>query len=93
MIVLRKIRSRDGSLDVKKGKQVIPINSEYITIIFDEPFSSVDYILIINLVNTIDGNPAVYPYIVNSKTLGSFAVCFQGEIDSNNYVIEWIAIM
>lgn len=77
----------------QRGRQIIPngVDSQLIT--FSAAFSDVNYIVTTSLTNTIDGAAAcVFPYIIGSKTVNGFTVYFQGDIDSSNYVLEWIAM-
>jgi hypothetical protein len=45
-----------------------------------------------SLSNTIDANPSLYHYSVVERTDQYFTVQFSGDIDSNNYYLEWILI-
>ncbi len=88
-----KYLSCSGTLfSAEKGKQTISngVDQQFIT--FSNTFSSTNYVLTTNLTNTVDSIPSVYPYIVGSKATNGFTVYFQGEIDSSNYVLEWIAM-
>ena len=76
----------------KRGRQNISNGVEQVSVTFSEAFSSTNYVVTTNLVNTNDSYPSVFPYIIGTKTPGGFTVYFQGEIDSSNYVLEWIAM-
>jgi len=76
----------------KKGKQGVTNGQDQVSVTFSEAFSSTNYVVTTNLVNTVDSNPCVFPYIIGTKTASGFTVYFQGEIDSSNYVLEWIAM-
>jgi len=76
----------------KKGRQSISNGAEQVSVTFSEAFSSTNYVVATNLVNILDSDPCVFPYITGNKTPSGFTIYFQGEIDSNNYVLEWIAM-
>jgi len=80
------------SSTTQKGKAVIGTGNDSVLINFGEAFSNTNYIVTTNLVNGVDSQPNVYPYIVGPKTTSGFTVYFQDTIDSNNYYLEWIAI-
>ena len=88
----RKECESSDSSGSKKGRQSISNGVEQVSVTFGEAFSSTNYVVTTNLVNTADLDPCVFPYITGTKTPSGFTVYFQGEIDSNNYVLEWIAM-
>ena len=59
-------------------------------IVFDEPQPDINYAINLSLVNSGDNPPSIYSYIVTSKLVTGFTVLFSGEIDSDNYILEWI---
>lgn len=81
-----------SSATTKKGKAVIGNGNDSVSVNFGEAFSNTNYIVTTNLVNGVDSQPNVYPYIVGPKTTSGFTVYFQDTIDSNNYYLEWIAM-
>jgi len=88
-----KYASCSGTLSsAEKGKQNIANGVDQQFISFSSVFSSTNYVLTTNLTNIVDSTPSVFPYIVGSKSTNGFTVYFQGEIDSSNYVLEWIAM-
>jgi len=60
---------------------------------FDEAFDDTSYILVTELENTVDACPSIYPTIVTSKTTTGFEVYFSGEIDTDNYFLNWQATL
>ena len=68
----------------------MPLGATSKSIIFPSPLPDTDYNVNVELVTT-DGSPSVYSYVVAQKTVDGFTVFFSGEIDSNNYVLEWEA--
>jgi len=75
-----------------KGKTAITNGVDFQVIPLNITFPNTNYVLTTNLTNTVDASPSVFPYIVGPKTTSTFTVYFQGDIDSGNYVLEWIAM-
>ena len=75
-----------------KGKQTITDGVDQQAFTFSNSFSDTNYVLTTSLSNVTDSSPCVFPYIVGNKSTSGFTIYFQGEIDSSNYVLEWIAM-
>ena len=58
---------------------------------FSNSFSDDQYTLVATLTNEVDSPPSIYSTIQGVKTAGGFTTHFSGEIDSSNFVLEWIA--
>lgn len=71
-----------------RGATPVLLNAVSQDVVFPSPLADLTYNINIELV-TSDGNPSVYSVVVGNKTLNGFTVFFSGEIDSNNYVLEW----
>ena len=71
-----------------RGATPVLLNTVSQDIVFPSPFSDVSYNINIELV-TSDGDPSIYSSVVGSKAVSGFTVFFSGEIDTNNYVLEW----
>jgi len=71
-----------------RGATPVLLNAVSQNVVFPSPLSDVNYNVNTELV-TSDGNPSVYSVVVGNKTKNGFTVFFSGEIDSNNYVLEW----
>jgi hypothetical protein len=78
-----------GADESGKVTLVYGISSKYVA--FSNPFPDANYVVFPSISNVIDVYPSIYPYIVSSKTINGFTVDFSGNIDSNNYVLEWTA--
>ena len=74
------------------GKEALIYNTSSHTVAFVTAMPDTDYIVQTNITNVIDAVPAQYPEIVTSKTVNGFTVDFSGDIDSDNYVLEWIVV-
>ena len=59
------------------------------TVVFSSPESDTNYSLSCTLVNTTDGAPSIYAFIVSDKTVNGFEVIFSGTLDSANYILDW----
>lgn len=77
--------SRLGKVSLSNG-----ISSKYVP--FSDPFLNLNYIISASITNLMDSIPSIYPSIISSKTTNGFTVSFAGDIDSNNYVLEWMAV-
>lgn len=78
-----------SSLDPSyRSKVAIPLGAISKSVIFPTPLPDATYNVNVELV-TADGSPSVYSYVVAQKTAAGFTVFFSGEIDSNNYILEW----
>jgi len=75
-----------------KGKESIDSGVDFQVIPLNVSFPNTNYVLTTDLTNTVDATPSVFPYIIGAKTTTTFTVFFQGNIDSGNYVLEWIAM-
>lgn len=76
---------RYGQFDLSDG-------DESATISFSPAFSTANYSISISIENESDNPSSIYSYNIISKTVNDFEVEFSGEIDSDNYVLNWIAI-
>ena len=61
-------------------------------IIFDSPESGITYRIGTELVNNIDDPVSVYAWTITDKTINGFMVNFSGDMDSDNYDLEWFII-
>lgn len=71
-----------------KGTESIVLGSTSHTVTFTTTQADTSYNLSVDLI-TSDANPSVYSYVTANKTVSGFTVFFSGEIDSNNFVLEW----
>jgi hypothetical protein len=76
--------SHEGTAPVASGVTSTSVN-------FDTPFDDANYVLVTDLQNTDDSCPSIYPTIITDKTASGFDVSFAGQIDSDNYYLNWIA--
>ena len=82
-----------GSCDgiTKDGLVAISNGNTNVSVTFDEAFSELNYAISLGLQNIVDSTISVYPTIITNKTLSGFTVEFSGDIDSDNYYLNWIA--
>jgi hypothetical protein len=71
-----------------RSSVAIPLGATSKSVIFPTPLSDTNYNISIDLI-TSDAHPSVYSWVIAQKTVNGFTVFFSGEIDSNNYVLEW----
>ena len=74
-----------------RNRTPIPFGVSNHTIIFASPLTDTDYNINSDLV-TSDTDPSIYSYVIINKTVNGFTVFFSGEIDSSNYVLEWLVL-
>ena len=74
-----------------RNRTPIPIGVSSHVILFSSPFADTNYNINSDLI-TSDGHPSIYSYVIADKTVSSFTIYFSGEIDTHNYVLEWIAL-
>jgi hypothetical protein len=74
-----------------RNRTPIPFGATQYTILFASPFVDTNYNINSDLITT-DSDPSVYSYVIANKTVSGFTIFFSGEIDSNNYVLEWLAL-
>lgn len=78
---------------VRIGKSNIAQGVTSTAVTFDQAFDNTDYVLVTELENTVDPCPSIYPTIVTEKTTTGFTVDFTGEIDTDNYYLNWQATL
>ena len=81
----------ERTLDHETGRVALALDDDSKSVTFDNAFVDTNYSLEVMMRNTTDGNPSIYPMIVTSTTASGFNVLFSGDIDSNNYYLDYIA--
>lgn len=76
--------SQCGNTHISEG-----VNS--IDVVFNTAFINDQYVVVLSLENKVDQEPSVYPLLVKDKLSSGFTVDFSGDIDSNNYYLNWLA--
>lgn len=76
--------SRTGQFSLASGTSSASIS-------FNSSFTTIDYSLSVSLINTVDSDSASYTNSITSKSISGFDVAFSGDIDSDNYILDWIA--
>ena len=72
------------------GVEAIPIGVTSKVVSFGQTLDNTNYRLSTVLVTTTPSNPDIYDYVINNKTTTGFTIVFSGEIDTNNYSLEWM---
>ncbi len=73
------------------GRVALVLDEDRKCVPFSSNFPDTNYVLSTILRNTVDEEPAVYPMLVIDTTVSGFCVLFSGDIDSNNYYLDWMA--
>jgi hypothetical protein len=73
------------------GRQAIADQASTVVVSFTA-LPNTDYTVNATLENTSDSPPSIYPFIVSAKTTSSFTVTFAGDMDSANYLLDWMII-
>jgi len=81
----------ERTIDHESGRVALSLNDSSKAITFDTAFVNTNYSLSVIMRNTVDASPSIYPMIVTATTVSGFTVLFSGDIDSNNYYLEYIA--
>lgn len=95
---LLKVNSEGNGIDFfnyvdnnQDGVTNVDLGINYIDISFSNYFNDDNYVLTVSLENKIDHEPSVYPTLIRNKTRYGFSVDFSGDIDSENYYLNWSA--
>lgn len=75
----------------KSGRTTLALNDANKAVTFGTAYADTNYSVSLIMSNTVDATPSIYPMMVTAKATTGFTVLFSGDIDSNNYVLEWIA--
>ncbi len=75
-----------------RGVATIASGIDNIYMVFDTPFISADYIISIDLSNTVDDPTSIYLQGIEDKTTDGFTVRLSGNTDSANYNLEWLVV-
>ena len=73
------------------GRESIADAASTVTVTFAD-LTHTNYTVNVTMENTADSPPSIYPYIISGKTSSSFTCTFAGDIDSANYILDWIII-
>jgi hypothetical protein len=79
--------------DTQEG--IYPVSSGVYstTVAFDTSFTNDQYVLTVGLENSIDPEPSIFPTLIRDKSTTGFTVDFSGDIDSDNYYLNWRATL
>lgn len=75
----------------KQGIESISNAASTVVVTFGEAFDDTTYSIEATIVNTTDGTPSQYSYLVTSKATTGFTLTLSGATDSANYDLEWLA--
>lgn len=77
----------------KSGTTQLSLGDSSTNITFDSEFTSPNYALLLNLQNDIDFPSSEYALTITNKTTSGFSVNYSGDIDSDNYKLNWLATL
>jgi hypothetical protein len=80
------------ALQHETGRTALALNDSSKAVTFTNAFPDTNYSVNAVMNNTTDANPSIYPLIITNRTTTGFTALFSGDIDSNNYYLEWIAV-
>jgi len=75
----------------KSGQTQLGLGDIETQVVFSSPFSSNDYSLFVDLENTTDSPSSEYAITITEKITSGFKVHYSGQMDSNNYYLNWFA--
>jgi hypothetical protein len=85
----------EGGIDLPEnqiGQQVLVSGAPSAAVAFSTVQVNDSYTISHSLVNTVDRPPSVYSMTVIQKNVDGFRVLFSGNLDSDNYRLDWAAI-
>lgn len=80
------------ALQHETGRTALAQNDSSKSVTFATAFPDTNYSVNAVMNNTTDADPSIYPLIITNRTTAGFTALFSGDIDSNNYYLEWIAV-
>jgi len=88
---------KEGSTGIsdslRNGKSVLPAGTCHHIINFGTEFPNDGYTLTTSLINNLDNPVSIYSYTLTDTTTSGFHVEFSGKLDTDNFVLHWIAIL
>jgi hypothetical protein len=79
--------------DTQEGILNIPNGVASTAVSFSRDFDNTNYIVTLTLENTGDVEPSIFPILITEKTVSGFSVEFSGDIDTDNYYLNWRATL
>ena len=76
--------SRTGQFSLASGTSSASIS-------YNAALPTIDYSLSVSMINTVDSESASYTHSITSKSESGFDIAFSGDVDSDNYILDWIA--
>jgi len=76
----------------ESGRTALALNDNTKSVVYTTPFADISYSISVIMRNTVDASPSIYPLIITGTTVSGFDVLFSGDIDSNNYYLDWLAV-
>jgi hypothetical protein len=77
----------------KSDKEHLNIGDSSTSVSFASPFSDSGYVLVISLENEVDIPSSEYAVTITETTVSGFKVNYSGDIDSDNYYLNWYATL
>jgi hypothetical protein len=85
----------EGGIDLPEnqiGQEVLASGAPSAAVAFSSVQVDDNYTISHSLVNTVDRPPSIYSMVVIQKNVDGFRVLFSGNLDSDNYRLDWAAI-
>jgi len=77
----------------RSGEIALVNGQDNISVVFSSNLGTNDYSLTYSVINTVDVNPIFLTQIITSKSSTGFSVKFHQNPDSNNYVLQYHAVV
>ena len=74
----------------RAGRESLSLNDSSKAVVFGVAFADTNYTISV-ILSTTDAVPSIYSMVIISKATTGFTAVFSGDIDSNNYKLEWSA--
>ena len=84
-----------GSIDLPSnytGQEILVSGATSAAIAFGSSLPDEAYTITAELVNTVDNPPSIYNHVIIKKNIDGFRILFSGNLDSDNYSLDWSAI-
>jgi len=90
--VLKAVYTTSSTRYVLHGIKPIPIYADKQIITLSPPLADNNYNVKVDITTTSGTVPSIYGWVVGNKKPDSFTVYLSGEIDTNDYFIDWSII-
>ena len=77
----------------RTGSAALTSGDQSKAIVFSSDFGTTNYQVIVSWGNTVDADPIYPSFVITNKASTGFTVEFNAPVDSNNYTLNYIAVL